>query len=208
MHHDLHRQAGVHSVTAPPNHALKQAAVGFPVKWLRDDILPVTQLGSNRWGDINLTVSAALPAPTDQFNNVSANAVFVGVGMKLGAVLRSWILSPTLDSVVQCSSRVRCAFFGRTLHSRMPLVPTPLLRLKLLHACAQWHSSRKFTALTGWHCKLCPNTKGATDASGLLLAMNTTTWWLTSGASSAIGTGLVPCIVCALDDAIRLHDVV
>jgi hypothetical protein len=30
----------------------------------------------------------------------------------------------------------RCAFFGRNLHSRMPLVPTPA-RLKLLHACDQ-----------------------------------------------------------------------
>jgi leucyl-tRNA synthetase len=35
------------------------------------------------------------------------------------------------------SLSVRCAFFGRNLHSRMPLVPTPLLRLKLLHACDQ-----------------------------------------------------------------------
>ena len=38
-------------------------------------------------------------------------------------------------------------------------VPTPP-RLKLLHACDQWHSSRVFTPLTGWHCKTRPNTKG------------------------------------------------
>jgi hypothetical protein len=48
---------------------------------------------------------------------------------------------------------VRCAFFDRNLHSRMPLVPTP--------ACDQCHSSRKFTFLTGSHCKLRPNTKGS-----------------------------------------------
>jgi hypothetical protein len=36
--------------------------------------------------------------------------------------------------------RVRCAFLGRNLHSRMPLIPSPT-RLKLLHACDQWHSS-------------------------------------------------------------------
>jgi hypothetical protein len=30
---------------------------------------------------------------------------------------------------------VRCAFFDRSLHLKMPLVPTLLLRLKLLHAC-------------------------------------------------------------------------
>jgi hypothetical protein len=28
------------------------------------------------------------------------------------------------------------------------------------HACDQWHSSRKFTPLTGLHCKLRPNTEG------------------------------------------------
>jgi hypothetical protein len=40
----------------------------------------------------------------------------------------------------------RCAFFDRTLHSRMPLVPTPA-RLKRCHACDQWHSSRVSTIL-------------------------------------------------------------
>jgi hypothetical protein len=42
----------------------------------------------------------------------------------------------------------RCAFFGRSLHSRMQLDPTHV-RLKLLQACDQWHSSRVFTPLTG-----------------------------------------------------------
>jgi hypothetical protein len=42
------------------------------------------------------------------------------------------------------------------LHSGMTLSFTPLLRLK----CDQWHSSRAFTPLTGWHCKLRPNTEG------------------------------------------------
>jgi hypothetical protein len=41
---------------------------------------------------------------------------------------------------------VRCAFFDRNLHPRMLLDPTHV-RLKLLHACDQWHSSRKFTLL-------------------------------------------------------------
>jgi hypothetical protein len=47
------------------------------------------------------------------------------------------------------ASSVRCARFDRNLHSRMALSFTPLLRLKLLHACDQWHSSRLFTPLTG-----------------------------------------------------------
>jgi hypothetical protein len=41
----------------------------------------------------------------------------------------------------------------------MPLDPTHV-RLKLLHACDQWHSSRVSTPLTGWHCKLRTNTAG------------------------------------------------
>jgi 1,4-dihydroxy-2-naphthoate octaprenyltransferase len=44
-------------------------------------------------------------------------------------------------------SAVRCAFSDRILHSRMPLNPTHV-RLKLLHAWGQWHSSRESTALT------------------------------------------------------------
>jgi hypothetical protein len=42
---------------------------------------------------------------------------------------------------------VRCAFSDRNLQSRMPLDPTHV-RLKLLHAWDQWHSSRASTALT------------------------------------------------------------
>jgi hypothetical protein len=41
----------------------------------------------------------------------------------------------------------------------MPLDPTHV-RLKLLHACDEWQSSWVFIPLTGWHCKLRPNTEG------------------------------------------------
>jgi hypothetical protein len=37
--------------------------------------------------------------------------------------------------------------------------------LEALHACDQWHSSRVFTPLTGWHCKLRPNTEGMQPTS-------------------------------------------
>jgi hypothetical protein len=43
------------------------------------------------------------------------------------------------------ATAVRRPFLTKVLHSRMPLVPTPA-RLKLLHACAQWQSSRVSTA--------------------------------------------------------------
>jgi hypothetical protein len=59
---------------------------------------------------------------------------------------------------------VRCAFTDRKLHSRMPLDPTHV-RLKVLHACDQWHSSRESTALTGWHCKFRPRTVGSPMAN-------------------------------------------
>jgi hypothetical protein len=55
--------------------------------------------------------------------------------------------------------RVRCAFFDRNSHSRMPLSFTPLLRLSD-QACDQWHSFLVSTFLTGSHCKLRPNTEG------------------------------------------------
>jgi hypothetical protein len=51
-------------------------------------------------------------------------------------------------------------FRNRDLHSRMPLSFMPLLRLKRCHARDQWHSSRVFTPLTGWHCTIRPNTVG------------------------------------------------
>jgi hypothetical protein len=53
----------------------------------------------------------------------------------------------------------RCAFSDKTLHSRMPLDPTHV-RLTLLHACAQWHSSREVHCSYRCHHKLCPNTEG------------------------------------------------
>jgi hypothetical protein len=53
------------------------------------------------------------------------------------------------------------ARFPTEIYTRgVPLSFTPLLRLKRCHACDQWHSSREFTPLTGWHCKLGPNTEG------------------------------------------------
>jgi hypothetical protein len=47
-------------------------------------------------------------------------------------------------------------FRQRIALSRMPLVPTLLLHLKLLHACVQRHSSRVSAPLTSSHCKLRP----------------------------------------------------
>jgi hypothetical protein len=69
---------------------------------------------------------------------------------------------------------VRSPLFDRILHSRMPRV-SRLLRLKLLRACDQWHSSRVFTPLTGWHGKFRHNTSRhrATLLQALLWANGT-----------------------------------
>ena len=48
------------------------------------------------------------------------------------------------------------------MHSRMPLDPTHV-RLKLEHACDQWHSSRESTASYRWHCKFRQNAEGITN---------------------------------------------
>jgi hypothetical protein len=55
---------------------------------------------------------------------------------------------------------VRCAVSDRNPHSRIALVPTPLLRLKRCHVCDQWHSSRLSTVLNGRHYTFRPNTEG------------------------------------------------
>jgi hypothetical protein len=77
-------------------------------------------------------------------------------------------------------SLARCPLFDRKLHSRMPLSFTPLLRLKLLHACDQWHSSRVSTFLTGSHCKSRPITEGSIPLASM------------GGCSRSVGTVLFP----------------
>ena len=54
-------------------------------------------------------------------------------------VLNNSMVMPDASSNVV----VPCAFFNKNLHSRMPLDPT-LARVKLFHACDQWHSFQEF----------------------------------------------------------------
>ena len=68
------------------NKVLKQAAVGFPVKWLRDDVLPMTQLGdAASWGDTNLSIRVGIPIQggvVGSSSNASV-AIFAGVHVKI-----------------------------------------------------------------------------------------------------------------------------
>jgi hypothetical protein len=68
---------------------------------------------------------------------------------------------PSSSTALHPPSRARCAFSDRDLHSRMPLVPTPA-RLKLEHACDQWHFSPVSTSYRS-NRKFRPNTEGKHD---------------------------------------------
>jgi hypothetical protein len=83
---------------------LSQQAVGFPVKWLRDDIMPVTQLGdAATWGDTNLSIRLGLPpfpADTSRGNGSRGNAtasaspaaVFAGIHVQIPGTVRKRLL--------------------------------------------------------------------------------------------------------------------
>jgi hypothetical protein len=58
-----------------------------------------------------------------------------------------------------------------------------LLRLKRCHACDQWHSSRMFTPLTGWHCKLRSQTLKA-HAGDWDIIDKDAAWLITNGTSN------------------------
>jgi hypothetical protein len=87
-----------------------------------------------------------------------------GIGDRMGYVRCSPLFSSqhplATTGIGDWMGNVRCAVFDGNLHPRIPLRFTTLLHVKLLHACDQWHSSRKFNPLTGFHCKLRPNTEG------------------------------------------------
>jgi hypothetical protein len=87
------------------------------------------------------------------------NAPLVARKHAAAALLWQMLATGSIAVLVWRWVSVWCVFFDRNLHSRMQLDPTHV-RLKLLHVCDQWHSSRVSTPLTGWHCKLRPNTEG------------------------------------------------
>jgi hypothetical protein len=66
--------------------------------------------------------------------------------LSLSAERRNLLTHKLCAEYLFWAKKVRCSFSDGFFHSRMPLDPTPV-RLKLLHACDQWHSSRKFTLL-------------------------------------------------------------
>jgi hypothetical protein len=68
-----------------------------------------------------------------------AVAVTEDVGVQM---LQLAMMDPDLTITIEKNTQVyngTVRVFGRNLHSIKPLSFTPLLHLKLLHACDQWH---------------------------------------------------------------------
>jgi hypothetical protein len=59
---------------------------------------------------------------------------------------------------------VRCACSNRNLHSRSAIELHAFVPPEALACVDQWHSSRVFAHLTGWHCKPCRTTEGVAKA--------------------------------------------
>jgi hypothetical protein len=82
--------------------------------------------------------------------------------------------SPWILRVRVVGLRLYGARFPTKLYTRGCHWIPRMFRLKLLHACDQWHSSRKFAPLTGLHCKLRPNTEGHQPSSPNLQTLDRT----------------------------------
>ena len=54
----------VQSADTSRGRVLAQTGVGYPVIWLRNDVLPYTQVGDAQWSAVNATVELAIPSPS------------------------------------------------------------------------------------------------------------------------------------------------
>ena len=74
------------------NKVLKQTAVGMPVKWLRGNIMPATQLGDPNWSATNVSVAL------NSGSSGGGNAAFVGLQMSLSSTDGGGLLLAVNDS--------------------------------------------------------------------------------------------------------------
>jgi hypothetical protein len=81
-----------------------------------------------------------------------------GVKASKALLIGKDLMDPTVNdftfNLASYGARFQTEFFTRGCHW------IPRMFASSEHACDQWHSSRESTALTGWHCKFCPNTEG------------------------------------------------
>jgi hypothetical protein len=100
-----------------------------------------------------------------------------------------------------CAVRV----FDRNSHSKTPLSFMPLLRLNILHAFEQWHSSRMFTPVTCWHCKLHPNTEGE-SCVGNPVWNHCAAKGKCAQPSVCVHSIYIPCWISAVQGRTNIHD--
>jgi hypothetical protein len=122
-----------------------------------------------------LLVSALLGTPgrTILFCRTKATAHWVCKQLRKGAVDGTAEPVPAEEihgdrSQSQRESALCGARFPAEIYTRGCILDPTHVRLKLFHACDQWHSSRVSTPLTGSHCKFRPNTEGPRLGKALL----------------------------------------
>lgn len=89
------------------NKVLRQTSVGFPVKWLRDDVRPFTQVGDFAWTDANVSSrvlveqsgQAAFIGARAQLQGTKGNGIFCGIVAGNATHLGQWFVAGSIDDV-------------------------------------------------------------------------------------------------------------
>ena len=131
---------------AAAGHAatLRQNAVGFPVKWLRDDMIPFTVLGDGQWAGADVTVDVMIEAAGSGMGESRAGSAYVGVGLTgITTDAKGSLFGVTTNGSYFVAGSVADVYHGTFQHTGA--VPTV--------TAGSWHTLRlNVTAarLTGW----------------------------------------------------------
>jgi hypothetical protein len=131
----------MHSVTRRDDVTHQQA--GFAISMLFADVLNRTNIKDQILDVMDEEIA------NSQEDNPMLAAILPMLKAKVSAVIDE--RSPELKAMLYCTGLtklfVRCSFLDRNFQSRMPLRFTPLLRLKLLHACDPMACLKMFALL-------------------------------------------------------------
>jgi galactosylceramidase len=93
---------------SPHGQTLRQNASGYPVKWLRDDILPYTQIGDNKWADANVSADVLIEESGSVYiatRWVGSDTHGAGYLFGLDVDKQAWYLAPSIDAVKAASGK-------------------------------------------------------------------------------------------------------
>ncbi len=99
---EVHAAASNSSADFAHGQTLRQNGVGFPVKWLRDDILPYTQLGDNKWSDASISADVMIEESGSAYIATRwVGSDTAGKGFLLGIDIdkQLWFLAPSVEVV-------------------------------------------------------------------------------------------------------------